>query len=490
MGTFIERLAPIAVKHGKAANVLPSLLLAQGILESASGTSELAVQANNLFGIKRGSGWTGEVYAKDSKEYSDMLDREGNVIGWFSMVSEFRKYPSYAECVKDLLHKYTHGLTWEKHNRYSAVVGETDYKRAAQAVFAAGYATDPTYPQKLIRVIEQNNLSKFDEKEVENLSKASDFLVALDDGHGEHTAGKRTPYIASLGRSIRENEFNQPTVNFLEAELKRCGFRTIQLAPTNADTPLATRTATANRAKANLLISVHFNAMGNTFGYSTAKGFSVHIQPADKANPKSGSLKFAKLAIEELAKGTAQVNRGVVGQNLHMTRVSNMPAALVECGFMDDPDEALLMINKSFQQEVARELATAVCRYFGVPYVVSENAANTAAQKFYRVRKYWDDAKSQVGAFVSFAIAKGAADEAGLNVYDESGKLVHSGKKTEPKKEEKPVGKDEKNATAGKSLVKGQEWVKKIGISDGTYPNRPVTRAEFWETLRRYDEQK
>jgi len=76
--------------------------------------------------------------------------------------------------------------------------------------------------------------------------------------------------------------------------------------------------------------------MGSTFFYSSSKGFSVHIQPTDKSNPNSGSLKFAKLAIEELSKGTPQVNRGIVGQNLHMTRETSMPAALIECGFMDD----------------------------------------------------------------------------------------------------------------------------------------------------------
>lgn len=199
--------------------------------------------------------------------------------------------------------------------------------------------------------------------------KASDFLVAIDDGHGPQTAGKRTPYIPSLGRVIRENEFNAPVANKFEAALKRCGFRTMQTAAGDYDTPLKTRTDRANAAKADLLASLHFNAMGYTFEYSRAEGFSVHIQPTDKSNQNSGSLRFAKLAIAELAKGTKQVNRGVVGQNLHMTRETHMPAALVECGFMDDPEEALLMINPAFQNEVAEELAVAVCKYFNVPYV-------------------------------------------------------------------------------------------------------------------------
>lgn len=198
------------------------------------------------------------------------------------------------------------------------------------------------------------------------MAKASDFLIAVDDGHGPHTAGKRTPYIPSLGRQIRENEFNKAVADLLESELKRCGFRTLQLAPSDLDTPLTTRTNTANRAKADLLISIHFNAMGNTFEYSSAKGFSAHIQ--EGLSNSSKAYKAAQLIIEELRKGTPQVNRGIVKQNLAITRQSAMPAVLVECGFMDDPSEALLMISKSFHQEVASELAAAVCRFFGVPY--------------------------------------------------------------------------------------------------------------------------
>lgn len=193
-----------------------------------------------------------------------------------------------------------------------------------------------------------------------------DILIAVDDGHGPHTAGKRTPYIAALGRQIRENEFNKPTANYLESELKRCGFRTMQLAPTDVDTGLTARTNAANRANADMLVSIHFNAMGNTFAYSSAKGFSVHIQ--EGLSNSSKAYKLAQLMIDELKAGTPQVNRGIVKQNLAITRQSKMTAVLVECGFMDDPTEALLMISPAFQQEVARELAKAICRFYGVPY--------------------------------------------------------------------------------------------------------------------------
>lgn len=66
------------------------------------------------------------------------------------------------------------------------------------------------------------------------------YLIALDDGHGlspNPTPGKRTPNIPEIG-VIYENQFNRAVVNFLSTELKRCGFRTLLVAPTDVDTPL------------------------------------------------------------------------------------------------------------------------------------------------------------------------------------------------------------------------------------------------------------
>ena len=204
------------------------------------------------------------------------------------------------------------------------------------------------------------------------MAKASDYLIAIDDGHGADTPGKRTPYIASLGRQIRENEFNKPTANYLETELMRCGFRTIQLAPTDADTPLKDRTNKANSAKADLLASLHFNASDGKFDGDAKdpSGFSAHIYPGNR-NKAAG--KFAAIALKYLAEGTAQKNRGIVEQDLHMTRESKMPSVLFEFGFMDNEREALLMLNADFQRECATEVAKAVCEFYGVPYVAEIN---------------------------------------------------------------------------------------------------------------------
>jgi N-acetylmuramoyl-L-alanine amidase len=189
-------------------------------------------------------------------------------------------------------------------------------------------------------------------------------LIALDDGHGMGTAGKRTPPIAELGgRVIHENEFNRAVVKLTNIELKRCGFDTLLTAPTDADTSLSARTNLANSKKADFLISFHFNAMTGRFETSKAEGFSVHVHSL-----KYESAKLGKIVLKHLAQGTKQKNRGLVQQNLHMTRETKMPAILIEFGFMDNKREAMLMIDNDFQKECAIEVAKAVCEYYGVAY--------------------------------------------------------------------------------------------------------------------------
>lgn len=207
------------------------------------------------------------------------------------------------------------------------------------------------------------------------MAKASDFLIAFDGGHGANTPGKCTPFIKSLGRQIREHEFNQPVANFYEAELKRCGFRTIQLAPGDADTSLKSRTDDANKAGADLYNSLHFNASDGKFDGDSKdpSGFSAHIFKGNRNKPAGI---FSAIALKHLAQGTAQKNRGIVEQDLHITRETKMPSVLFEFGFMDNEREALLMLDVSFQKECARELAMAVCEFYRVPYVAEVTSAN------------------------------------------------------------------------------------------------------------------
>lgn len=148
---FIEHIKDGAIKGWKTNKVLPSISIAQGILESATGQSELAVNANNLFGIK--GEYNGESYSVITWEHIDGED--------IIVTDDFRKYPSWNESVEDHSKFFT-STPWRADN-YAKIVGETDYKVVAQELSNAGYATDPNYPSKLIDIIEQYNLTQYDE---------------------------------------------------------------------------------------------------------------------------------------------------------------------------------------------------------------------------------------------------------------------------------------------------------------------------------------
>lgn len=159
---FIKELAESIQRENKDNKILPSLLLAQGILESAWGTSTLSIEGKNLFGIKAR---TGEPYiVKDTKEF---LNNK-----WITVKAKFRKYKSYDECIRHAINRY---LTMP---RYSKVIGVKDYKIVSRLVWEAGYATDPKYPEKLINIIEAQKLYEFDKKGESNLVSREKILNA------------------------------------------------------------------------------------------------------------------------------------------------------------------------------------------------------------------------------------------------------------------------------------------------------------------------
>lgn len=139
--TYIEKYSYLAIKEMKEFQIPASITLAQGILESGNGESRLATEGNNHFGIKC-HGWEGqEIYADDDEENEC-----------------FRKYKKVEDSYRD------HSLFLSKRGRYSFLfeLDITDYKAWAKGLKKAGYATSPTYAEKLISLIERYNLQKFD----------------------------------------------------------------------------------------------------------------------------------------------------------------------------------------------------------------------------------------------------------------------------------------------------------------------------------------
>lgn len=139
---YVSKFKDIAMANMKNHGIPASIILAQGILESGAGKGDLALSANNHFGIKCHTGWTG-----DSVKHDDDASQEC-----------FRKYENPAESFKD------HAFFLTSRSRYAKLfeLAPNDYKAWANGLRAAGYATDPKYPEKLISYIERYQLHQYD----------------------------------------------------------------------------------------------------------------------------------------------------------------------------------------------------------------------------------------------------------------------------------------------------------------------------------------
>ena len=151
---YIELYKNVAIKKMKEYKIPASITLAQGILESGSGNSSLARKANNHFGIKCHNDWTGKKYFMDDDEKHEC----------------FRKYKHASDSYRD------HSLFLTQRGRYSFLFDykTTDYKKWAFGLKKAGYATNPKYPELLIRIIEKYQLDQYDKKGGRGISRSKE----------------------------------------------------------------------------------------------------------------------------------------------------------------------------------------------------------------------------------------------------------------------------------------------------------------------------
>lgn len=142
VNSYVLQYKEIAKGNMKQYGIPASIILAQGILESGAGSGTLSKTANNHFGIKCHTGWTGE-----SVRHDDDAEQEC-----------FRKYNDPAESYRD------HAEFLTGRSRYASLfkLEKGDYQGWAKGLKAAGYATDPKYPDKLISYIERYNLHQYD----------------------------------------------------------------------------------------------------------------------------------------------------------------------------------------------------------------------------------------------------------------------------------------------------------------------------------------
>ena len=143
---FIESVAPGAIEGWRKYGVLPSVTVAQAIIESGWGRSGLSTEAHNLFGIK------------GSYNGQSVVMRTREVYGGRSVYvnANFRAYPNNSASVED------HGNFLYSNSRYRNLLGDRDYASVARKLRADGYATDPNYANAIINMVQTYGLNRLD----------------------------------------------------------------------------------------------------------------------------------------------------------------------------------------------------------------------------------------------------------------------------------------------------------------------------------------
>ena len=196
---IIAKVGPLFTADQKSSGILASVSLAQFILESGYGKSELTQNANNCFGMKKslsgntwsGSTWDGNsVYTKKTQEYEN-----GQYV---TITADFRKYPSVEKSIAD--HSaYLLGAKNGNKLRYDGLKGCTDYKKAIQLIKNGGYATSPTYVESICNIIERWKLTQYDAAPAEDKPADVPFLVRVSISNLNIRKGAGTNY-ATIGK--------------------------------------------------------------------------------------------------------------------------------------------------------------------------------------------------------------------------------------------------------------------------------------------------
>lgn len=148
---FIQLILPVSQTMYEIYGIRPSVSIAQAILESDWGESELAAKYNNLYGRK-----TSDINNAVLMETSEFTDGE-----WVIISDYFKVYPDVTESIEDHAKLMVEGTDWNP-ELYHPVIEAQTYQEASQALQQSGYATDPDYPQKLVEIIERYELYKYD----------------------------------------------------------------------------------------------------------------------------------------------------------------------------------------------------------------------------------------------------------------------------------------------------------------------------------------
>ena len=172
---------------------------------------------------------------------------------------------------------------------------------------------------------------------------SSPITVVIDAGHGGYDRG------GIPGQRVSEKDMTLDVARRLRSVLQASGYRVVMTRDSDVFVPLGTRTAIANSNRNAIFVSVHFNSATR----SGASGIETYFYSRNSLSLASGIHHY-------VSGGAPSSNRGVRRRGYFVLRRTNMPAVLVECGFLTNPTEAAYAQNASYRQKLAEAIASGV----------------------------------------------------------------------------------------------------------------------------------
>lgn len=178
-------------------------------------------------------------------------------------------------------------------------------------------------------------------------------VVVIDPGHGGFDLGAHTSICEEKDACLR-------TAQYLRSLLEKRGYRVIMTRNRDEYLPLKTRAQIANDSKCQVLVSLHFNAAES----KDAHGLEIYYFPKAESYRKKRSVQLANLLLKNLLNETSAFSRGVKEGNFCVIRETNMPAVLVEGGFITNEQEQRKINDDRYLEKIALAIANGLDLYF------------------------------------------------------------------------------------------------------------------------------
>lgn len=399
MSDFIERIAMYVQRYAPSYSIeVHSPIIAQAILESGKGTSELALNANNFFGLKYREGRCKTCigiyhkvgseqnpdgsYTSSAMKWCKFADMENGVIGYFDFIN-----------IKN----------------YANLKGVTDPKTYLELIKADGYATSLKYVDNLMAVIEKYDLRKYDKKEDSDMAYSNSPLVAYTKLSPNHS-GERTHSIDRITPHCVVGQLSAESI---------CGCFTTKERQASCNYGIGTD------GRVSLCVEEKNRSWCSSSGSNDQRAITIECA-SDKTAPYAMNSKVYASLINlcvDICKRNGKKKLLWFGDK--DKTLNYEPKA----------DEMVITVHRWFANkscpgdwlyERLGDLATEVTKRLGGTTAETPKPSTPSKKIMYRVRKTWADSKSQLGAYSVLENAKKQADKnPGYSVFDEDGNVVY-----------------------------------------------------------------